>query len=291
MSYFSGESGAFVDKGGIYLNSVGATGEGLSDGFGVGDASTGVYCHGFANFFSYVGYYAEGVGQEGFAAETAATHHYGGFFHRTGVGGGNAVDAEFAGDADEGQDVFLLLGVVVGRDFEEEGRCSETVDSFEEISKGTWLVEHTQAAGIGGTDVDLDALCQWGSPSVALGEFVDGETGDAENEGIGRMLSKIGFDGVDATAGEAEGVDEGLLPGSAEQSGTGVPGAWVKGYGAADYVAEAEVLEGIEVGAVFVAASGYAQGIGDGDAGKGCVESGVVGFVKGGQELPEKLSS
>ena len=105
------------------------------------------------------------------------------------------------------------------------------------------------------------------------------------------MLSKIGFDGVDATAGEAEGVDEGLLPGSAEQPGPGVPGVGVEGYGAAHYVAEAEVLEGIEVGAVFVAASGYAQGVGDGDAGKGCVESGVVGLMNGRQKLPEKLSS
>ena len=290
MSYFSGESRAFVNKGSVYLNSVGAVGQGLGYGLGVGDPAASVYGHSIADFFSYVGHDAEGVGEEGLAAETASAHLYGGFFHMAGVGGGNAVDAEFAGDADEGQDVFLLSSVVVGRNFEEEGRCSETVDAFEEISKGTWLVEHTQAGGIGGTDVDLDALGQWGSPSVALGNFVQSKAGNAEDEGIGRMLSEVGFDGVDTEAGKSEGINEGLLSRSAEKSGPGVSGAGVKGYGAADDVPETQILKGIKVGAVLVAASGYAQGVGDGDAGDCCGESGVVGLMKGRKQLPEELS-
>ena len=101
-----------------------------------------------------------------------------------------------------------------------------------------------------------------------MGEFVSGQAGDTEYEGFGGTSGKVGLDGVDALAGEAEGVDEGMLPGTAEESGTGVAVAGIEGNGAADDVAEAEAHEGVEVGAVFVAAGGYAEGVGDGDAGR-----------------------
>ena len=289
--YSAGESGAFVDQGGVYLDGVGTAFKGFDYVYGGGDAATGVDSHGFTNFPSNVGDDAEGVGKEGLAAEAATAHLDGGFVHGAGVGGGDAVDAQFTGDADKGEDVCLFLGVVVGRNFDEEGSGAVTVDAFEKLPEGGWVMEHAEAGGVWGADVELNALGQGSSPAVALAEFIDGEAGDAENEGSYGLLSEIGFDDVDAEAGEAEGIDEGLLSGSSEEAGSGVAGAGVEGDGAADGVAEAEIHEGVEVGAVFVGACGYAQGVWDGDAGQGGAQGMVAGVVEGGEELPEELSA
>ena len=289
--YSAGQPRAFVDESGVYLDGVGAAFEGFEHVFGGGDAATGVDSHGFTNFSSNVGDDAEGVGKEGLAAETAAAHLDGGFLHGAGVGGGDAVDAQFTGDADKGEDVCLFLGVVIRRDFDEEGGGAVTVDAFEKLPEGGWVVEHAEAGGVWGADVELNALGQGSSPAVALAEFIDGEAGYAENQGGYGLLPQIGFDDVDAEAGEAEGVYEGLLPGPAEEAGSGVAGTGVEGDGAADGVAEAEIHEGVEVGAVFVGACGYAQGVWDGDAGQGGAQGRVAGVVEGGEELPEGLSA
>ncbi len=101
----------------------------------------------------------------------------------------------------------------------------------------------------------------------------------------------MGFDNVDAKAGEAEGVDEGPLAGPTEEAWSGVSRAGVEGDGASNGIAEAEIHEGIQVCAVFVGACGYAQGVWDGDAGEGRGQGGVVGVVEGGEQLPEELSA
>ena len=101
--YFPGQPGAFVDQGGVYLDRVSALGESLRYAFGAGDAAAGVDGHGIADFPSHVGHDAEGVWEKRFATETTASHFYGRFLHGAGVGGGDAVDAQFPGDADEGQ--------------------------------------------------------------------------------------------------------------------------------------------------------------------------------------------
>ncbi len=101
------------------------------------------------------------------------------------------------------------------------------VDAFEKLSEGGRIVEHAETGGVGGADVELNALGQGSSPAVASGKFVDGEAGDAEEQGENGLLSKVGFDDVDTEAGEAEGVDEGLLSGPAEESGSGVSGSGV----------------------------------------------------------------
>lgn len=166
-----------------------------------------------------------------------------------------------------------------------------SVYAFEKLPEGGWVVEQTEAGGIGGADVELNALGQGSSSAVALAEFVDGQPGDAENQGSDGLLPQIRFDDVDAEAGEAKGVDEGLLSGSAEEAGSGVSGPGVEGDGAADCVAKAKIHEGVEVGAVLVGASGYAQGIRDGDAGERRGQGGIVGVVEGGEQLPEELSA
>lgn len=100
--YLAGESGSFVDQSGVYLDCVGAAFQGLGHVGGGGDAAAGVDGHGVAHFSSNVGHDAEGVGKEGFAAESATAHLDGGFLNGAGVGGGNAVDAKITGDANEG---------------------------------------------------------------------------------------------------------------------------------------------------------------------------------------------
>ena len=239
--YSAGKSGAFVNQGGVYLDGVGAAFEGFEHVFGGGDAATGVDGHGFANFSSNVGNDAEGVGKEGLTAEAATAHLDGGLLNGAGVGGGDAVDAQFTGGADEGEDVCLFLVVVVGRNFDKEGSGAVAVDAFEKLPEGGWVVEHAEAGGVWGADVELNSLGQGSSPAVALAEFIDGEAGDTENQGSYGLLPQIGFDDVDAEAGEAEGIDEGLLSGPAEEAGSGVAGAGVEGDGAADGVAEAEI--------------------------------------------------
>ncbi len=116
--YSTGESRAFVDESGVNLDRVSAAFQGLDKVFGGGEAAAGVDGHGIAHFSANICDDAEGVGKEGFAAEAAAAHLDGGFLHGSGVGGGDAVDAQFMGDADEGEDVFLFSLIVVGRDFD-----------------------------------------------------------------------------------------------------------------------------------------------------------------------------
>jgi len=137
------------------------------------------------------------------------------------------------------------LGIVVRRYFDEEGSGAATVDAFEEFPEGGGVVEHAEAGGVWGADVELYALGKGSGPLVAPAEFVHGEAGDAEDRRNGGLLSEIGFDDVDSKAGEAQGVDQGLLAGTAEEAGTGVPRAGVEGDGTAHGVAEAEIHEGI----------------------------------------------
>ncbi len=186
--YSARQAGAFVDQGGVYLNRVGATLQCLDHVIGVGDAATGVDGHGLADLGSYVGYDAEGVGEERFAAEAATSHLDGGLLHGAGVGGGDAVDAQLAGDADEGQDVFLLRGIVVGRNFDEEGSGAVAVDAFEKLPEGGEFVEHAEAGGVGGADVELYSPCEGSGSQVALAEFVYGEARDAEDKRGGGLF-------------------------------------------------------------------------------------------------------
>ena len=65
----------------------------------------------------------------------------------------DAVYAEFAGYSDEGEDVLLLIGVVVGRDFDEEGGSSTFVDSLQKLLEGLRFVEDAESGGVGGAYV------------------------------------------------------------------------------------------------------------------------------------------